>query len=282
MSHMPRKARARSSTGIYHCILRGVDKRDIFLDDQDRFKFINELKDAKEKYGYELYAYCLMDNHVHMLIKENKVDISKIMHNVVLRYSIYFNLKYERVGHLFQNRYVSKPVETERYLLTVQRYIHQNPPYMETYKWSSYKEYVTNRREIVDTKFILELFAKDKQMAINEFRTFTCKKIEKISVADFKDSELVRNIPDKEVIKLIGESLNLKNILEIKQYNTNIRNEFLKEIMEIEGITVCQLSRIMEIDKKTLLKIKNEKRRPVPNGGKSHHWETSPKEVQNG
>lgn len=255
---MPRQARAKSSTGIYHCILRGVDKRDIFLDDQDRYKFLKEIKNAKEKYDFALYAYCLMNNHVHLLIKENQTNLGMIMHYIGFKYSMYFNLKYQRVGHLFQNRYISKPVETEAYLLTVQKYIHQNPPYMQTYKWSSYGEYVCDERKITDTKFILGMFAQETKKAINEFRQFTCRKSNKISIEEYKDCELVKNVPDEKVIKVISNMLNIDNILEIKKYNTVIRNKYIKDILQIDGITIGQISRIMEIDKKTLSLLKNK------------------------
>ena len=252
---MPRIARIKSSTGIYHCILRGVAKRDIFLDDQDRYKFIKMIKETKEKYNYGLYAYCLMDNHVHMLIKENKDQLSQIMHDLTLKYSMYFNIKYERVGHLFQNRYISKPVDNERYLLTVQKYIHQNPPYMETYKWSSYKAYIEDKHDFIDTNEILELFGRD----INDFKRFTCKTETKMTVNEYKDCEQIRNVPDEKVIGIISQILQIDNILTIKKYNTKIRNKYLKRILEIDGVTAGQLSRIMEIDKKTLLMIKREK-----------------------
>ncbi len=257
MSNMPRQARAKSSSKIYHCIIRGIDKRDIFLDDVDRNKFMKELSATKEKFKYKLHAYCLMDNHVHILIEEKESELAKIMHDLMLKYSVYFNLKYERVGHLFQNRFISKPVETELYLLTVQRYIHQNPPYMQTYRWSSYGQYAGSKKGIADTELILSRFGKNGNKAKEEFKKYTCDKSLKISVADYKDSELAGSVPDSKVVKIIGELLNLENIFEIKKYNTKIRNKFLKKIFEIDGITVGQLSRIMEIDKKTLYKIKN-------------------------
>ncbi len=256
---MPRQARIKSSTGIYHCILRGVDKRDIFLDEQDRHKFMNVLKELKGKYEFEIYAYCLMNNHVHMLIKEKKTELCKIMHRLALKYSVYFNWKYDRVGHLFQNRYTSKPVETESYLLNVQRYIHQNPPYMETYKWSSYKDYTEGRNKLTDVNFILSMFGQSGQSALNEFKTFTCRKIVKNMISDFKDGEFVRNVPDEKVIEILSELIHINNILEIKKYNTKIRDGYLKKFLEVDGVQVGQLSRIMEIDKKTLREIKERK-----------------------
>ena len=259
---MPRQARAKSSTGIYHCVLRGVDKRDVFIDDQDRYKFLNELKDAKEKCEFELYAYCLMDNHIHLLLKENDIKLCEIMHNLALRYSIYFNCKYERTGHLFQNRYFSKPIETEKYLLNVQKYIHQNPPLMQTYKWSSYKAYLERDNGIIDISFVLNLFDKDNEIAKRKFIDFSCKKTSKITISDYKDIEFVREIPDEKFIKLISNYLEINNVLKINNYNTQIRNDYLKKILDIDGASIGQISRIMGINKRVLSNIKNCKTCP--------------------
>lgn len=119
---MARQARKRSNTGIYHVMLRGIDKRDIFLDGEDREKFIENIIKAKEVGNFEIYGYCLMDNHVHLLIKEDE-EIGTNIKRITVGYVGWHNNKYERTGHLFQNRYKSEPVETESYLIIVLRYI---------------------------------------------------------------------------------------------------------------------------------------------------------------
>jgi len=142
---MPRQARKRSSTGIYHIMLRGIDKRNIFLDNEDRMKFIEKIKKAMVVGKFEVFGYCFMDNHIHMLIKEDE-EIGTSIKRITVGYVRWHNNKHERTGHLFQNRYMSESVETECYLLTVLRYIHQNPvkagmvEKAEDYKWSSYKK----------------------------------------------------------------------------------------------------------------------------------------------
>jgi len=123
---MPRQARKKSATGIYHIMLRGIDGRNIFLDDEDRSKFIEKLLSAKQNANFKLYGYCLMDNHVHLLIEENE-EIGTSVKRITVGYVQWHNNKYGRTGHLFQNRYNSEVVETESYLVTVLRYIHQNP-----------------------------------------------------------------------------------------------------------------------------------------------------------
>lgn len=143
---MPRLARVKSITGIYHIMLRGIDKRDIFLEDEDIIKFLENISNAKKICNFEIYGYCLMDNHVHMLMKEYE-EIGTSIKRIIVGYVGCHNKKYERTGNLFQNRYLSEPVTTEGYLLTVLRYIHQNPVKAkmvnnaQDYRWSSYYNY---------------------------------------------------------------------------------------------------------------------------------------------
>jgi putative transposase len=118
---MPRNARKKSESAIYHIMLRGINKQTIFEDDEDKEKFI------QTSCGYNLYVYCLMSNHVHFLLKTNKEPLEKIMKRIGASYVYWYNWKYERIGHLFKDRFRSEPVEDDAYFLTVLRYIHQNP-----------------------------------------------------------------------------------------------------------------------------------------------------------
>ena len=124
---MSRQKRDRSSTGVYHIMLRGINRGDIFLEDDDKDVFLNILLQKKSKGEYTLHAYCLMDNHLHLLIQEKKDDIARIMKRIGITYVSYFNKKYQRIGPLFQDRYKSEKVENDGYLLTAMRYIHNNP-----------------------------------------------------------------------------------------------------------------------------------------------------------
>ena len=99
---MARQSRIKSETGIYHILLRGIDKRDIFLDDEDREKIIRNIEQAKDKGGFLIHGYCLMTNHVHLLIKEEEEEIGKSIKRITVGYVGWHNQKYERTGHLFQ------------------------------------------------------------------------------------------------------------------------------------------------------------------------------------
>lgn len=147
---MPRPPRIRSCTGIEHIMLRGVNKQNIFLENADRRKFLRCVMNALEKSGAILHVYCLMNNHVHLLIQKGNEPLGETVKRFAVSYVFYFNKKYERVGHLFQGRYRSIPVENEGGYLRVVRYILQNPvkagicSHASDYQWSNYRSLGTN------------------------------------------------------------------------------------------------------------------------------------------
>lgn len=254
---LPRPLRYVSSTGIYHIMLRGVNRQEIFLDNQDYFKFIKELKITKEKYDYEIYAYVLMPNHVHLEIKEKENSISKIIHRVAVSYSIYFNKKYERIDHVFQDRYNSKVVESDEYLLKLMRYIHQNPEKAnisktEDYRWSSYKEYIYNNG-ITDKEKILNLLNSDKENAIKNFIELNRNIFDLKTDKEFLEYEISSKLTDEQLIKVIEEKIGRDKLKNIKFLNKTYREEILKQIGKIEGASKIQISNILEIDRKTIL-----------------------------
>ncbi len=136
---MPRINRQFSNTKVYHIILRGIDKQDIFLEEMDYKVIIKILKELQEKYQYEIYAYCLMNNHIHLVIYDIDNQLSRIMQSIGIKYSKYFNKKYERAGHLFQNRFLSKNVEDREYFKCLCRYIHKNPQKAQISKTEEYE-----------------------------------------------------------------------------------------------------------------------------------------------
>jgi REP element-mobilizing transposase RayT len=124
-------------------IVRGINQQPIFEDDADRQKFIDTLRQVKEMSGFKLYAFCLMRNHVHLLIEETGEKLSQILRRIGARYVGWFNWKYQRHGHLFQDRFKSEPVTSDSYFSAVLSYIHLNPVKAglcrkaSDYKWSS-------------------------------------------------------------------------------------------------------------------------------------------------
>lgn len=162
---MPRQARQRSDTGIYHVIQRGIDRMAIFYDDDDRQMYLNFLK-LHISGHFKIYCYCLMGNHVHLLVKSD--TLSAEMHHFASLYAIRFNHKYDRYGYLFQNRFKSEAIENETYFLQCFRYILRNPVKAaicskpSDYPWSSYRFYYTLTDGWVDTGF-LDTFFHSKQ-----------------------------------------------------------------------------------------------------------------------
>ena len=156
---MPRTRRELSESGFYHVTVRGNDRQIIFEDDHDRGIFLRHLISARDKTELKIIAWCLMDNHVHLLIEDRHQGISKMMQSLASAYAVYFNRKYGRVGHLFQDRFGSTPVGSDSYLLEAVQYIHNNPVkagicQMEEYPWSSFSEYVCGG-EVASTSLVL-------------------------------------------------------------------------------------------------------------------------------
>ncbi len=168
---MPRNPRGVSKSGVYHIMLRGINRQAIFEDDEDIQRLLETIARYKEICKYELYAYCIMSNHVHLLMKETEETISNAIKRISGSYVFWYNKKYERCGHLFQERYKSEAVDNDEYFLTVLRYIHQNPikaglvKDIKAYKWSSYNEYI-KETVIINKEFVLEMFSSDKEKAI--------------------------------------------------------------------------------------------------------------------
>lgn len=165
---MPRKAREKNSQSIYHIICRSISEFLLYRDDSDKNYYLLLLKRYTDRYQCSLYAYCLMDNHVHLHLDPRGFDVSKFMHSINTAYVKYYNKKYSRHGHVFQDRFESRILFSDAYNLTVSAYIHNNPHniegfsrHEETYKYSSYGIYLGTMPDLyklVDKSFIMGLF----------------------------------------------------------------------------------------------------------------------------
>ena len=162
---MPRKARKLSSCGVYHIMIRGINRMTIFNDDADNLNFLHIIDFCADE-NFIIMAYCLMGNHLHLLAKDCNDSLQHMMKAIGVRYVAYYNRRYQRTGPLFQGRYKSQPVTTKGYFLRVLRYIHRNPVAagmvqdMQDYPWSSYIDYFASRKKPlchVDTSYALAL-----------------------------------------------------------------------------------------------------------------------------
>lgn len=257
---MARHARRRSSTGIYHIMLRGIDKRLLFMDDSDKQKFIKGMEKAKELACFKLYGYCLMDNHIHLLIEESE-DIGTIIKRITVGYVQWHNNKYERIGHLFSNRYLSEPVESEKYLLSVLRYIHQNPvkamlvKQVEDYTWSSYKHYLKaydNTEILIDSDLILDYFKTQESFIVF---------MNELNDDEFIDYKTIVKYNDIQLRNWIEERYNIELLLKKPAV---LRSKDIAEILNETGASVRQLSRILGLGKTTIGKVMLGDKRNVP------------------
>ena len=177
---MSRKPRIEYSGAFYHVIARGNQKQRIFKDQADFQKYLLTLTVYKNRTGTRIYAYVLMNNHVHLLIETGDIPLSKFMQGVSQTYTMYFNRRYRTVGHLFQGRYKAILCDRDAYLLGLLNYIHKNPlrariaEVLDAYPWSSHHAYTgkNNPLGLVDADQVLRMFSESKGRARAKYRTF--------------------------------------------------------------------------------------------------------------
>ncbi len=251
---MPRDCREnqKSYTGVYHVILRSINQQEIFYDNTDRRKFLKCIKETKEKYHYDLYAYVLMHNHVHLVIMDKEDKLSKIIQSLAISYALYFNKKYNRIGHVFYNRFKSKYVENLPYLLNIIRYIHFNPEksgisQYSKYYWSSYHEYSQVSR-LIETEKVLKM----AEMSKRNFEIFHIEygKAKGYEKDDFEFENV--KLSDEQAIKKIKQLLNIENIVSIQNEKVDERDRLIVQIARLEGIERKQLARILGMNERTI------------------------------
>ena len=240
---MPRLPRQKSESGIYHIMLRGINQQAIFEDNEDYFKFVETLEKYKAVSEYKVFAYCLMSNHIHILLKAEKEDLDLIMKRVAGSYVYWYNRKYYRKGHLFQDRFRSEPVEDDAYFMTVLRYIHQNPikagivDDIAKYRYSSYNDYIREESRVVDLNVVLSLMKKDEFIAFNnEKNDDICLDIE---AKDFR----INDIDAKKIIKKLSKC---DSVTEFQQLEQKKRDEYIRKLKD-KGLSIRQISRLTGI-----------------------------------
>lgn len=241
---MSRQARAKSSNGIYHVMLRGINQQHIFEDEEDNRKFLEILNEYKAICEYQIFAYCLMGNHLHLLLKVGKEDLEQIFKRIGASYVYWYNWKYHRIGHLFQDRYKSEPIENDEYFLTVLRYIHQNPvkagicKTVDDYQFSSYKDYINQSNQLVDTEFAVELLGKSFIEFNEEISNDKCLELD----------EKTFRLTDDEAHKVIFSLTKCKNTAEFQTLDNNLRDIYIKKLKQ-DGMSIRQISRLTGISK---------------------------------
>ncbi|WP_297183447.1 transposase [uncultured Enorma sp.] len=240
--------RSRAESGFYHVMLRGNGRQLIFEDDADRREFLSCLDNAIEREGVSLIVWCLMDNHVHLIIDDPHNRLSTVMYRIGMKYAMYFNNRHQREGHLFEGRFKSSPIESDEYLVQAVRYVLNNPvaagiSTLEDYRWSSYAEYC-GERGLTNTKPILDMFS-----SVEDFVSF-CR--EGAPVFDGKLE--FDNVPDqlvKEVATNIAIQLGCTDLSKIKALSLKRRGAIVRALRDA-GLTVNQISRLIGISSASL------------------------------
>ena len=256
---MSRQPRTFAYSQIYHVILKGIDGHDIFYDNKDKDFFLKQILTTKQSFNYIVYSYCLMSNHVHLVIKCKNELLSKAIQSLQIRYVSYFNKKYERTGHLFQGRFKSKAIENQKYFLKLCRYVHRNPEkagieLTQKYEWSSYKEYL-GEAKIIDKNILLHYFNNN----LNDFIYYTIGMTDVDDIEDFVEYEIINKFTDAQLASIIMKKFNLSSIGQINLFFKNREPAFLKEdlkkITSINGTNITQIARVIRINRNLIQKL---------------------------
>jgi len=245
---MPRIARERSKSGIYHIMLRGANRQEIFHDEEDCTRFLETLERYKKASEIRVHGWCLMGNHVHIVLQEGKEELAVTMKRIGVSFAWYYNWKYKTTGHLFQDRYKSEKIEDDKYLTTVVRYIHQNPVNAGIvkrpgdWKWSSCQGYYGNGcypPYLLDSELILGIFCGNR----SSFKEYNETGNEDKVLDDTENGRLT----DEEARAEIKKVIKGYEIAEIKSLPRSERDKIVARAKGVEGITQRQVSRILGI-----------------------------------
>ena len=253
---MTRPLREKSCTGIYHVMLRGVNKQIIFEESGDYRYFIRLLSQSvapTDELGKpspprcSIFAYCLMPNHVHLIVQEKNENLSEIVRRVATAYAFFYNKKYERCGHLFQDRFKSEPVNDFAYFVTLLRYVHQNPVagglcrQVADYAWSSWVEFTTQRGQaplcpVCDVPAVLRRIPMEElQALVNEPLSKTAQ------ILDFDKRR--GSVTNDEIVGYLTDNYGLRLPTDLQLYCKERRNDILRACKEF-GATIRQLSKL--------------------------------------
>ncbi len=265
---MPRKPRILSSTGMYHIILRSVNQHIIFEETSDYQKFLFILDDCKRKYDIDIYAYCLMDNHIHLLICLPGEKLSSFFQSLGTRFVRWYNSKYSRSGHLFQDRFYSTTIESNKAFLSTLIYIHNNPVkanmcrFASEYRWSSIGAYYGAKNQLVNTLFAYSI-AGSKNSLLHYFAKETDSPDDSMFEKDHRETN--HSFTDEKALDVFRSVTHLKSTSDVVMLKKVKRNEYVRALKE-KGLSINQISRIMDISATTIKRICKVDQEPRPLG----------------
>lgn len=248
MISMPRKT---YNNGFFHVMVQGLNKEYIFNKDEYKEKYINLMKEFKQKYDILLLAYCIMDNHAHMMIYVNKIDeMSMFMQNINSKFALYYNKNIGRVGYVFRGRFNSQYINSRNYLLKCLNYIHMNPVNANMrkqpgdYKYSTYNDYI-NKTGIVNDTVLNKIF-NTKENYLEIFLN--------ISNEDFEIMDIDREQENLKIATEIFLKRNETTLKEIK-YNKAILSEFCSEIIIKKKYKQTQVAELLNMNVSNISRI---------------------------
>ena len=235
---VPRQA---SRSGYYHVVIKGDGGQAIFEDDFDRRTFLRLAERYFAEAGVSVIAWCLMENHVHLVLRDDAEELSVAMHRLGTAYARHYNDRTGRVGHLFRERFMSSPIESESYLLEAVRYVHNNPEKAgvcraEEYPWSSYSSYVTpgsSSELTIDTSAVLDLLGGEKNFAEFVAERGNC----------MYRPPSGKRLDDTEARDAATWVLGGTSPVEVKNLPVEHRNELLREL-RAAGLSIRQIERL--------------------------------------
>lgn len=236
-------------------MMRGINKQIIFEDDMDRHMLLSLIKKYRRICGFNLYGYCFMNNHIHLLFQEKEETVSKVIQRISVSYVQWYNKKYDRCGHLFQDRFRSEVVETSSSFLKVLRYIHQNPlksgltKTIFEWEWSSIHDYL-RPSDFIDREFVLQLFSTDSYQALQLFSDY----MQLVNNDEFLDDTPRITVSDAEIIDYL-KRIGIPTSSALQQLQKEKRNAIIADLKMIKGISIRQLARITGISKSVIDRI---------------------------
>ena len=225
---MARPLRIEFPGAVYHITSRGNARQAIFIDDEDRGGFLDVVSMVAERFQWLCHAYCLMENHYHLLIETPNANLSKGMRELNGVYTQGFNQRYRRVGHLFQGRYKAVIVEKDNHLLSLCRYVVLNPVRVglikrpEHWRWSSYRAMIGlgKRPSFLMIDWVLSQFGGRKRVAMEKYRRFVMERIDKESPWETLKGQIFFGTDEfiKQLSGLLDEKESIKEVPRVQRY----------------------------------------------------------------
>ena len=267
---MPRRARIDLEGYYYHIIARGQRKNPLFFSDKDYAYFLKLINEYSKKHDLEIFAFCLMKNHYHLLVKRNKDSLKDFFLNLHTKYAIYFNNKYKTVGHVFQGRYKSFIILNEKYIYTLIDYIHNNPvktqlvKNIKDYKYSSYNFY-NNKNSLIKNikKYTSSIYINNIEKYINKDKNFIGDKNDYLHIPKrIKGREKgisvekrhKKNMIEKDFKKICNEKnidISIKFGRFLRGKRREIQNMIISELFEM-GYSKAEVARFFNTHKSTI------------------------------